>query len=151
MATQKRKDEGVNDGVHEYGGNAGLTGAKDTSRARGESQKKTGAQGDEERGGHEQIGLGEDETHRLGDERVHEEEHERVEEHGGLVGLSVDELDVLARGSEKHTGAERQKKGGRDGNLLRSKVRGDHLTYTQIIFCVVDEMVVRSTSHHLLM
>ena len=150
LATQKRKHHRKHNRVGQRRRDAGLTRPEDTTRAWGEGQQETRAERDEERGRHEQVGLGEDETHRLGNEAVHQEEHERVEEHGGLAGLAVGELDVLARGGEKHTGAERQKKGSGNGNLLRSKVRGEHLIYTQIFFCIVDEMVVRSTSHHLL-
>ena len=130
MTTQKRKDERKHNRVGQGRRNASLTRTEDTTRTRGEGQKETGAERDEERSGHEQVGLGEHETHRLGNEAVHKEEHERVEEHSGLVGLAVEELDVLTRGGEKHTGAERQEKGSRDGNLLRGKVRGEHLIYT---------------------
>jgi len=149
LATQNRKHDREHNRVGQRRGDAGLTRLEDTTRAWGEGQQETRAERDEERGGHEQVGLGEDETHRLGNEAVHQEEHERVEEHGGLAGLAVGELDVLARGGEENTGAERQKKGSWDGNLLRSKVRGKHLIYTQIFFCIVDEVIVRSTSHHL--
>jgi hypothetical protein len=150
LATQKRKHDREHNRVGQRRRDAGLTRPEDTTRAWGEGQQETRAECDEERGRHEQVGLGEDETHRLGNEAVHQEEHERVEEHGGLAGLAVEELDVLTRGGEKHTGAERQKKGSRDGNLLRSKVRGKHLIYTQIFFYIVNEMVICSTSHHLL-
>lgn len=130
LATQKRKHHREHNRVGQSRGDAGLTRLEDTARAWGEGQQETGAERDEECGRHEQVGLGEDETHRLGNEAVHQEEHERVEEHGGLAGLAVDELDVLARGSEEHTGAERQKKSGGNGNLLRGKIGGKHLIYT---------------------
>jgi len=151
LATQKRKHDREHNRVRQRSGDAGLTRPEDTTRAWGEGQQETRAERDEERGGHEQVGLGEHETHRLGNEAVHQEEHERVEEHGRLAGLAVGELDVLARGGEEHTGAERQKKGSWDGNLLRSKVRGKHLIYVKIILCVVEKMIKRGTSHHLFM
>jgi hypothetical protein len=120
LATQKREHNREHDGVRQRGGNAGLTRAEDATRTRGEGEKETGAESNEQRSGDEKVGLGEHETHRLGDEAVHEEEDERVEEHGGLTSLAVHELDVLARGGQKHTGAERQKKGGGNGNFLGS-------------------------------
>ena len=131
-------------------GDARLTGAEHTTRTGGEGQEKTGAEREEERRGHDEIGLGEDETHSLGDEAVHQEEHEGVKEDGHLVGFAVHELDVLARGSDEHTGAEREKKGGGDGDFLRRDI-GEHLIYTQIFFYIVNEMIVRRTPHHLFM
>jgi len=131
--------------MRQRGGYAGLSGAEDAGRARREGEKETGAERKEERGGHKKIGLGEHETHRTGDEAVHEEEHQRVEKNSHLVGLAVHELDVLARGSDENTGAEREKKGGGDGNFLRRNV-GEHLIYTHIIFNKVCEMIERSTS-----
>ena len=99
-----------------------MTRSEDTGRARGEGKKKTGAECEEERGGDEKVGLGEHETHRASDEAVHEEEHQRVEEDSHLVGPAVHELDILARGGHDNTGAEREKKGGGDGNFLRRNV-----------------------------
>ena len=151
LATQKRKHHREHNRVGQRRGDAGLTRLEDTTRTGGEGQEETGAEREEERGGHEQVGLGEYETHRLGDEAVHEEEHEGVEEDGHLVCLAVHELDVLARGGDENTGAEREKKGSGDGNLLRSKVRGKHLIYVKIILCVVEKMIKRCTSHHFFM
>jgi len=122
LTTQKRKHDREHDRMRQRGGHAGLSGAEDTGRARREGKKKTGAERDEERCGHEKIGLGEHETHRTGDETVHEKEHQRVEEDSHLVGFAVHELDVLARGGHENTGAEREKKGGGDGNFLRRNV-----------------------------
>jgi len=106
-------------------GDAGLTRGEDTTRARGEREKHTGAEGKEQSRRHEKIGLGENQTESLGDERVHEEEHETVERDSHLTGLTVHELDVATRRGEKYAGAERQKKSGRDGNLLGGKF-GQH-------------------------
>ena len=117
-----------------------MTRSEDTGRARRKGKKKTGAECEEERGGNEKIGLGEYETHRTSDEAVHEEEHQRVEEDSHLIGLAVHELDVLARGGHENTGAEREKKGSRDGNFLRRNV-GEHLIYAHIIFDKISEVI----------
>jgi hypothetical protein len=150
LTTQKREDHGEDDRVGEGRGEAGLTGAEDATRTRGEGEKETRAESKEERGGHEEVGLGEHETHRARDEAVHEEEDESVEEDGHLAGLSVHELDVLARGGHENTGAEREKKGGRDGNFLRGDI-GEHLVYAHIIFREIYKVVECCTSHHLFM
>ncbi len=128
--------------------NARLTGAEHTTRTRGEGQEKTRAEGEEERSGHDEIGLGENDTHSLGDEAVHEEEHERMEKDGHLIGFAVRELDVLARGGDEHTGAEREKKSGGDGDFLGRDV-GEHLIYTEIFFHIIHEMIVCRTPHYL--
>ena len=150
MATQKREHNREDNRVSQGRRNARLTGAEHTTRTGREGQEKTGAEREEERRGHDEIGLGEDETHSLGNEAVHQEEHEGVKEDGHLVGFAVHELDVLARGSDEHTGAEREKKGGGDGDFLRRDI-GEHLIYTQIFFYIVNEMIVRRTPHHLFM
>jgi hypothetical protein len=124
-----------------------LSGSEDTARARREGKKKTWAESEEERCSHEKIGLGEYETHRARDEAVHEEEHESVKHHSHLIGLAVHELDVLARGGHENTGAEREKKGGRDSDFLGRNI-GEHLIYVDIIFSKVNEMIKSSTSHH---
>ena len=131
--------------MRQRGGYAGLSGAEHTTRTGRKGEKETRAEGEEERGGHEEVGLGEHETHRASDETVHEEEHQRVEKNSHLVGFAVHKLDVLARGSDENTGAERKKKGGGDGNFLRSKFR-EHLIYAHIIFSKVCEMIERGTS-----
>ena len=150
MATQKRKYDREDDRVSQDSGEAGLTRTENATRTRGKSEEKTGAEKEEERGGHEKVGLGEHETHRAGDEAVHEEEHKSVEKNSHLVGLAVHELDVLARGGHENTGAERKKKGGRDGNFLGSDI-GEHLVYVHIIFSEIYKMVKCSTSHHFFM
>jgi len=91
--------------VSHSGRNAGLSRLEDTARARREGKKKTWGEGDEERGGHEKIGLCEHETHAARDKAEHKEEHERVEHNGHLIGLAVHKLHVFARGSHKNTGA----------------------------------------------
>jgi len=126
LATQKREHHRTDDRVGQGSWEAGLTRPEHTTRTGGEGQEETGAEREEERGGHEQVGLGEYETHRLGDEAVHEEEHEGVEEDRHLVCPAVHELDVLARGGDENTGAEREKKGSRDSHFLGSDVR-EHL------------------------
>jgi hypothetical protein len=150
LATQKRENHSKDDRVSQGRRNARLTGAEHTTRTGREGQEKTGAEREEERRGHDEIGLGEHETHRLGDEAVHQEEHECVEEDGHLAGFAVRELDVLARGGHEHTGAEREKKGSRNGDFLGRDI-GKHLIYTQIIFYILHEMVIGSTSHHFFM
>jgi hypothetical protein len=129
-------------------GDAGLARPEKTTGAWGYGEEKTRAEGNEERRGHEEVGLGKHKTHRLGDEAVHEEEHESVEEDGHLIGFAVHELDVATRGGHENTGAEREKKGGRDGNFLGSDIR-EHLIYAHIIFSVVNKVVKCSTPHHL--
>ena len=126
LATQKREHNREDDRVCHGGGETGLTRAEDTTRPGGEGEKETRAERQEEYGGDDEIGLGEHETHSLGDHAVHEEEHERMEEDGHLVGLAARELDVLASGGQDNTWAERQKKGGGDGNFLGSDI-GEHL------------------------
>lgn len=123
----------------------GLTRPQETTRSGRNRQKKTGAECEEERGGHDEIGLGEYETHHLGDETVHHEEYECVEEHGHLIGFSVHERHLGAVGGQKYTGAQRQKKCGWDGNFLSRDI-GKHLIYTYIIFHKVDKVVERNTS-----
>jgi hypothetical protein len=131
---------------------AGLTRREDTSGAWGEGKEETWAESQEESGGDDQIGLGEHNTHRLGDEAVHEEEDESVEKHGHLTGLAVHELDVLARGGDEHTWAEREKKSGWDGNLLSGDIwDGEHLIYVYIIFHEIYKVIECCTSQHLFM
>tara|TARA_R110000772_G_scaffold4860_2_gene17237 strand:+ start:5524 stop:5895 length:372 start_codon:yes stop_codon:yes gene_type:complete len=122
LATQKRKDYREDDRVCQRRLDTGLTRANHTTRPWGESEQQTGAEREEECSGHEKVGLGEHDTHGLGDETVHEEEHERVEEHSHLVGLAVSERNLGAVGGQKNTWAERQKKGGGDGNFLGSDI-----------------------------
>jgi hypothetical protein len=151
LATQKREHNREHNRVSQDSWEAGLTRREDTSGAWGEGKEETWAESQEEGGGHEQIGLGERDLHRLGDEAVHEEEHERVEEDRHLVGLAVHELDVLARGGNENTWAEREKKGGWDSDFLRSDIwDGEHLIYVHIIFREVDKVIHVATPHHLL-
>jgi len=91
--------------VSHSGRDAGLSRLEDTARARREGKKKTWGKGDEERGSHEKIGLGEYETHCASNEAEHKEEHECVKHNGHLIGLAVHKLHVFARGSHKNTGA----------------------------------------------
>jgi hypothetical protein len=126
-----------------------LTRSEDTTRTRWEGEEETWAEGNEESGGHDEIGLGKNKTHSLGNEAEHEEEHESVEEHGHLVGLAVHELDVPARGGDEHTGAECKKKGSWYSDFLGSDI-GEHLIYTHIIFSMVNKVVECGTSHHLI-
>jgi hypothetical protein len=135
--------------VHESRIQAGLTGANDTTRAGGEGEEKTGAECKEERSADDEVVASEDETHRAGDERVHEEEDQSMEEHSHLTGFAVSERNLGAVGGQNNTGAQGQKKSGRDGDLLRRKV-WEHLIYTHIIFGKVRKVVKGYTSHHLL-
>jgi len=135
--------------VGNSGGDAGLTRLENTTGTRGESQEETWTEGQEENSGHDEIGLGENETHSASDETVHEEEHERVEHNRHLTGLSVAESELLAVGGQKNTWAEREKKGGWYSNFVRGDI-GEHLIYAHIIFNVVNKMVECSTPHHLL-
>lgn len=122
MPTQKREDHGENDRVCQSRWDAGLTGSEKTARTWGNGQKETWAESQEENGGHDQIGLGQHKTHRLRDETVDEEEHERMEHNSHLSGLSVEELDISALGSQQNAGAESQKKGGWDRDFLGSNI-----------------------------
>ena len=132
------------------GGDAGLTRFENTTRTWGEGEEKTWAERKEEHSGHDEVGLGEDETHSARDEAVHEEEHEGVEENRHLVGLSVAESELLAVGGQENTWAECEKKGGWYSNFLGSDI-GEHLIYAHIIFSVVNKVVKCSTPHHLFM
>jgi len=135
--------------VGNSGGDAGLTRLENTTGTGGESQEETWAEGQEENGGHDEIGLGENETHSASDETVHEEEHERVEHNRHLAGLSVAESELLAVSGQKNTWAEREKKGGWYSNFVGSDI-GEHLIYIHIIIHIVNKMVECSTPHHLL-
>lgn len=104
-------------------GNAGLSRGEHAAGAWGEREKHTGAEGKEQGGCHDKVGLGENQAESLGDERIHEEEDESVERNRHLTSLTVHELDAAARRGEKHTWAEGQKKSGGDGNLLGSEFR----------------------------
>tara|TARA_B110001452_G_scaffold159453_1_gene132686 strand:- start:578 stop:763 length:186 start_codon:yes stop_codon:yes gene_type:complete len=53
----------------------GLTRSKNPTRTGGECKKKTRAEREEERGAHNEIVPGENETHSLGDETVYQEEN----------------------------------------------------------------------------
>jgi len=126
----------------------GLTRSKNATGTWGEGEEKTWAEREEENGRHDEIVAGENETHGASDEAVDEEEDEGVEEDSHLVGLAVHERHLGAVGGQKNTGAERQKKGGRDSDFLGSDI-GEHLIYVHIIFGEIHEMIKRSTSHHL--
>jgi hypothetical protein len=130
------------------GGDAGLTRLENTTGTGGESQEETWAESQEESSGHDEIGLGENETHSASDKTVYQEEHEGVEHNRHLTGLSVAESELLAVGGQKNTGAEREKKGGWYSNFVRGDI-GEHLIYAHIIFSVVNKVVKCSTSHHL--
>jgi hypothetical protein len=135
--------------VSHSGRDAGLTRSEHTARARWEGEEKTWAERKEEHSGHDEIGLGEDETHGARDEAVHEEEHKSVEKNRHLVSLSIAESELLAVGGQKNTWAEREEKGGWHSNFLRSDI-GEHLIYAHIIFSVVNKVVKCGTPHHLL-
>jgi hypothetical protein len=149
LATQNREHNREHDRVCHDSWEAGLTRTEDTTRPGGESEKETGTESQEEHSCHDEIGLGEHETHSFGDETVHEEEHERVEEHSRLSGLAVHELYVLARGGHENTGAEREKKSGRDGDFLSGDI-GKHLIYVYIFFHETCKVIECGTSHHFL-
>jgi len=119
--------------VSQHSWKAGLTGAENATRAGREGEKKTGAESEEERSGHYEIGLGEYETHRASNDAVHEEEDQRVEKNSHLIRFTVHELDVLTGSSHEDTGAESEKQSSRDGDLLGGNI-GEHLIYTHIIF-----------------
>jgi len=129
---------------------AGLARSENTTRTWGEGEEETRAERQEEHSGHDEIGLGEDETHSARDEAVHKEEHEGVEENRHLVGLSVAESELLAVSGQENTGAECEKKGSWYSNFLGSDI-GEHLIYAHIIFSVVNKVVKCSTPHHLFM
>ena len=126
MATQKRKHHRKDDRVGQGSWETGLTRPEHTTRTGGEGQEETGAEREEEGGGHNEISLSEYDAHYLGDEAVNKEEYKCVEEDGRLVSLAVHELDILTRGGDENTGAEREKQGGWDGDFLGRDV-GEHL------------------------
>jgi hypothetical protein len=122
LTTQKREDHRENDRVGQSRWEAGLTGSEKTSRTWGNGQQETWAQRQEESCGHNQIGLGQNETHRLRDEAVHEEENEGVEENSHLVCLSVRDFETAPIGCQKNAWAERQKKSGWNRNFLGGNI-----------------------------
>jgi hypothetical protein len=122
LLSQKSEHERENDGVDEGSRWAGLSGGEDTLGAWWQSEQHTWAQDQEQSGGHDEVGLGENETHSLRDHRVHEEEHEGVEQDRGSTGETVAELDAGAIGSEDDTWAKREEEGGWDGNFLGSDI-----------------------------
>ena len=122
-----------------------LSRPEDPARTGRDGQEETRAERDEERRRDDEIGLCEYQTHRLRDDTVCEEEHESVEKHGHLVGLAVHKLYLWAVGCENHTGAQREKKGGRYGNFLGRDIR-KHLVYAHIIFSEIYKVVKRDTS-----
>jgi len=137
--------------VHKNGVQTGLTGAEDAAGSRRESEKKTGAQREEERSADDEVVAGEDETHGPGDETVYEEEHKRVEEDGHLTGFAVSKSNLGAVGGQNNTGAQREKKSRRDSHFLSSKIGREHLIYTHKIFSKVYEVVKCCTTHHVSM
>ena len=118
LTTQKREDQGKHDRVGQSRWKAGLTGSEKSARTRWNGQEKTWTESQEEGGGHDQVGLGQHETHRLRNETVHEEEHECVEEDSHLIGLSVSDFETAPVGGQKNAWAERQKKGSWNCNFL---------------------------------
>lgn len=137
--------------MHENGVQAGLTGAEDAAGSRGEGEKKTRAQREEERGADDEIVPGKNKTHSPGDEAVYEEEDERVEEDGHLTGFAVSERNLGAVGGQNNTGAQCEKKSRRDSHFLSSKIGGKHLIYTHKIFSKVYKVVKCCTTHHISM
>jgi hypothetical protein len=122
LTTQKREDDSEDHGVGESRSHTRLTGAKKTARTWGNCEEETWAQGQEEGGRHDQVGLRQNKTHRLGDEAVHEEEDKGVEHNGHLAGVSCANIESLAVGGQENAWAERQKKGGWDRNFLGSDI-----------------------------
>jgi len=114
-------------------GDTGLTRPENTTGTGGESQEDTWAESQEESSSHDEIGLGENDTHSTSDKAVYQEEHEGVEHDRHLTGLPVSESDFLAVGGQKNTWAECEKKGGWYSNFVRGDI-GEHLIYAHIIF-----------------
>ena len=136
LTTQKREDNRENDRVGEHRWETRLTWSEKSTRTWGNGEEKTWAQCQEEGGGHDQVGLRQNETHRLRDETVDKEEDECVEHSGHLRGLSVEKIDFLPVGGQENTWAERQKKSGGDRDFLGGNI-GEHGYYTLILFCFV--------------
>ena len=122
LTTQKREDQGKHDRVSQSRWKAGLTGSEKSARTWWNGQEKTWAESQEESSGHDQVGLGQYETHRFGNETVDEEEHERMEEDSHLIGLSISDLEAAPVGGQKNAWAERQKKGGWNRNFLGGNI-----------------------------
>jgi len=93
--------------VRQSRGDAGLTRHEHTRGAGRDREEHTGAESQEESGGHEEIRLGENQAESPGDEGIHKEEHETVERDSHLSSVAVHELDAATGSGEKHTGAER--------------------------------------------
>ena len=122
MTTQKREDHGEHHRVCQSRWETGLAGSEKTARTWGNGQEETWAEHQEEHSGHDQVGLGQNETHRLRDETVDEEEHESVEENSHLIGLSVSDFETAPVGGQKNAWAERQKKSSGDRNFLGGNI-----------------------------
>ena len=122
LKTQKREDNRKNDRVSQSRWKARLTGSEKTARTWWNGQEKTWTESQEECSSHDQVGLGQNETHRPRDETVDEEEHESVEENSHLIGLSVSDFETAPVGCQKNTWAERQKKGGWNRNFLGGNI-----------------------------
>jgi len=126
LLAKQRKDQGEDQAVRHSRGQAGLTRGENATGTRRKGQQDARAENHEEGRRHDEVGLCEHQVHGARHEREHEEEDQGVEEHGHLACLSVHKLDVFARGRQKNARAEREKKGGRERNFRRRKVR-EHL------------------------
>lgn len=122
MLSQKSEHERVNDGVNQRGRLAGLTRGEHTLGTWWQSQQHTWAQGNEQHRRDDEVGLGQDETHRLRYQRVREEEYERVEEHRGSSSETISKRNTRAVCAKKNAWAEREEKGGWDRHLLGSDI-----------------------------
>jgi len=122
LLSQKSEDERENDGVHESGRWASLSGHENTLGAWWQGEQHTWAQGQEQNGSHDEISSGEHETHGLRDQRIDEEEHERMKHHGGASSETVAELDAGTIGAEDDTWAEREKQGGGNSHFLGGNI-----------------------------
>jgi len=107
---------------------------------RGDCKKHTGAESHKQRGGHEEVVLGKNDTHGLSDERVYKEENETMEEDGKLIGADVLERNLSTVCLKDHTWTECKEKNSGNGYLLGGNKR-EHLIYTHNIFRERQEMV----------
>tara|TARA_B110000285_G_scaffold117148_1_gene132758 strand:- start:26 stop:343 length:318 start_codon:yes stop_codon:yes gene_type:complete len=105
LAPQKREYHREYNRMSQDRGDAGLTRAKEATRTWGDGKKETWTQRDEERGGYEEVGLCEHDTHRPCNEAEHKEEHESVEKNSHFVGFAVHKFYTFTRGGNEYTWA----------------------------------------------
>jgi len=118
LLSQKSEHEREHDGVYESRRWASLSRHVNTLRAWWQGEQHTWAQGQEQNGGHDEVGSRQHETHGFRDQRIDEEKHECVEKNGGTSCESITELNAGTIGTQQNTWAERKEKGRWNRDLL---------------------------------